>query len=47
MMEIVLPDGVRLRLGSDVGVAALRRVMTVLRGWWRRHLAYVSGWRPA
>jgi transposase len=32
MMEIVLPDGVRLRLGSDVGVAALRRVMTVLRG---------------
>jgi transposase len=32
MMEIVLPDGVRVRLGSDVGVAALRRVMTVLRG---------------
>jgi transposase len=31
-MEIVLPDGVRLRLGSDVGVAALRRVLTVLRG---------------
>jgi transposase len=32
MIEIVLPDGVRLRIGNDVGAAALRRVMTVLRG---------------
>lgn len=31
-IEIVLPDGVRLRIGNDVGAAALRRVMTVLRG---------------
>ena len=31
-IEIVLPDGLRLRVGNDVGLAALRRVMTVLRG---------------
>jgi transposase len=31
-IEIVLPDGLRLRFGNDVGLAALRRVMTVLRG---------------
>jgi transposase-like protein len=31
-IEIVLPDGSRLRVGNDVNLAALRRVMTVLRG---------------
>lgn len=31
-IEIMLPDGLRLRVGNDVGLAALRRVMTVLRG---------------
>ena len=31
-IEIVLPDGLRLRVGNDVGLVALRRVMTVLRG---------------
>ena|SRR3978361_290971 len=31
-IEIVLPDGLRLRVGNDVGLTALRRVMTVLRG---------------
>ena len=31
-IEVVLPDGLRLRVGNDVGLAALRRVMTVLRG---------------
>jgi transposase len=31
-IEITLPDGSRLRVGNDVNVAALRRVMTVLRG---------------
>jgi transposase len=31
-IEIVLPDGLRLRVGNDVGLAVLRRVMTVLRG---------------
>lgn len=31
-IEIVLPDGSRLRVGNDVNVAALRRVITVLRG---------------
>jgi transposase len=30
-IEIVLPDGLRLRGGNDVAAAALRRVMTVLR----------------
>jgi transposase len=32
MIEITLPDGSRVRVGSDVSQAALRRVMTVLRG---------------
>lgn len=31
-IEIVLPDGSRLRVGNDVNLTALRRVMTVLRG---------------
>jgi transposase-like protein len=31
-IEIVLPDGSRLRVGNDVNLAALRRVVTVLRG---------------
>ncbi len=31
-IEIVLPDGLRLRVGNDIGLAALRRVMSVLRG---------------
>ena len=31
-IEIVLPDGSRVRVGSDVNLTALRRVMTVLRG---------------
>ena len=31
-IEIVLPDGLRLRVGNNVGLTALRRVMTVLRG---------------
>ena len=30
-IESVLPEGLRLRVDNDVGVAALRRVMTVLR----------------
>lgn len=30
-IEIVLPDGCRLMVGDDVGLAALRRVMTALR----------------
>lgn len=32
VIEIVLPDGSRLRVGNDVTLAALRRVMTALRG---------------
>jgi hypothetical protein len=32
MIEIALPDGSRVRVGNDVGLVALRRVMTVLRG---------------
>ena len=32
MIEIVLPDGVRLRLGNDISTPALRRVLAVLRG---------------
>jgi len=32
MIEIVFPDGCRLRVGNDVSLAALRRVMTALRG---------------
>ena len=31
-IEIVLPDGSRLHVGSAVSLASLRRVMTVLRG---------------
>jgi transposase len=31
-IEILLPDGSRVRVGSDVNLTALRRVMTVLRG---------------
>jgi transposase len=30
-IEIVLPDGTSLRVGSDVDTAALRRVLTALR----------------
>ena len=29
---IPLPDGLRVRVGNDVGLAALRRIMKVLRG---------------
>lgn len=32
MIEIVLPDGSRLRVGNDVSLVALRRVMAALRG---------------
>ena len=31
-IEIVLPDGSRVRVGSGVNLNALRRVMTALRG---------------
>lgn len=31
-IEIVLPDGSRVRVGSGVNLTALRRVVTVLRG---------------
>ena len=31
-IETLLPDGSRVRVGSDVNLTALRRVMTVLRG---------------
>ncbi|MGI4746693.1 MAG: IS66-like element accessory protein TnpA [Janthinobacterium lividum] len=31
-IEIELPDGSRLRVGSEVSLVALRRVMAVLRG---------------
>ena len=31
-IEITLPDGSRVRVGNDVSLASLRRVMTVLRG---------------
>lgn len=31
-IEISLPDGSRVRVGNDVSLAALRRVMSVLRG---------------
>ena len=30
-IEITLPDGTSVKIGHDVGLAALRRVMTVLR----------------
>jgi len=32
MIEIVFPDGCRLRVGSEIGLSALRRVVTALRG---------------
>jgi transposase len=32
MIEIVFPDGCRLRFGSEVSLPALRRVVTALRG---------------
>jgi hypothetical protein len=32
VIEIALPDGTTIRVGGDVGVAALRRVLGVLRG---------------
>jgi transposase len=31
-IEITLPDGTCIRIGHDVGLVALRRVVTVLRG---------------
>ncbi|MEJ1978451.1 MAG: hypothetical protein WDN49_22335 [Acetobacteraceae bacterium] len=30
-VEITLPDGTCIRVGADVGLAALRRVMTAVR----------------
>jgi transposase-like protein len=32
MLEVVFPDGCRLRVGSEVSLHALRRVVTALRG---------------
>jgi transposase len=32
VIEIALPDGTTIRVGGDVGVTALRRVLGVLRG---------------
>jgi transposase len=32
IIEIALPDGLRVRIGNDVSVVALRRIMKVLRG---------------
>jgi transposase len=32
IVEIVLPDGLRVRVGNEVGLIALRRIMKVLRG---------------
>lgn len=31
-IEVVLPDGCRLRVGNEVSLASLRRVVTALRG---------------
>lgn len=31
-VEIVLPDGTRLRVAENIGAAALRRLLLVLRG---------------
>jgi transposase len=31
-IEIELPDGIRLRVGEEVGLVALRRVLAALRG---------------
>jgi transposase len=32
LIEIELPDGVRLRVGEEIGATALRRVLAALRG---------------
>lgn len=32
LVEIELPDGVRVRVGEEVGLATLRRVLAALRG---------------
>ena len=32
LIEITLPDGSRVRVGNDVNLTTLRRVLTVLRG---------------
>jgi transposase len=32
LVEIELPDGVRVRVGDEVGLATLRRVLAALRG---------------
>ena len=47
VIEIVLPDGTTVRIRDDVGTAALRRVLGVLRGWSRFPPACASGWRRA
>ena len=31
-IEIELPDGIRVRVGEEIGLVALRRVLTALRG---------------
>ncbi|WP_165982915.1 hypothetical protein, partial [Dankookia rubra] len=31
-IEIELPDGIRVRVGDEVGLVALRRVLAALRG---------------
>jgi transposase len=31
-IEIELPDGIRVRVGEDIGLVALRRVLAALRG---------------
>ena len=31
-IEIELPDGIRVRVGEEVGLVALRRVLAALRG---------------
>lgn len=31
-IEIELPDGIRVRVGEEIGLAALRRVLAALRG---------------
>jgi hypothetical protein len=32
MIEVVLPDGSRVRVGNEINLAALRRVIAALRG---------------
>ena len=32
IIEIILPDGLRVNVGNEISLPALRRVMTVLRG---------------